>query len=141
MSIPLFGSLKQHFSNFLLWLQQGEKHSWASLFFFFQSNCLEYHPSKFRRFSLKCYSLLPTWVIHTTIKAQFPIKDDYVLKRHYLIVKLSSCWVGCRRMPEESFEGKCLFHLFLKLLVFTLEGRCKCLSFTVWGTLPWRQEF
>lgn len=133
---------QQHSSNFLLWLQQAEKHPQASpLHFPLSQKLLRLSTSKFRRFSLECCFLLPTWITDKTVKAQILIKNDYVLERHDLIVKIWSCWEGCGREPKESFEGKCLFHPVLKLLVFTLEGRCKCFSFTVWGTSPWRQKF
>lgn len=82
--------------------------------------------------------VLPTWVIHTTIKAQLPIKDDYMLKRH-LIVKF---WVAEWLMEGSQWIlwGKMSFHLFQKLFVLTLEGRGKCLNFTVWGTSPWSKN-
>lgn len=98
-------------------------------------------PQETQKISFRVFFLLPTWVSHSTTKAQILIKNDCALKKTLF---------DCKNLKfaERSVEGSQMYPLRANVffiiswncLFFTLEGRCKCFSFAVGGTFPWRQK-
>ena len=88
--------------------------------------------------------ILPTWVIHATIKAQLPTKDDYMLKRWLHAKKTFDCKIlsnselAYGREPMNPLREN-VFSSFPEI-VCSQFGRGKYLDFTVWGTSPWSKN-
>lgn len=121
-----FCSLKQHPSNFLLWLQQGKNiHELPFNVSHFQRNCSEYRPNKFRRFSLKCsYSNMSN---SHNYKNPAPHKRWLCAKRYHLIVKSEVAEWFVEGSQNNPFRGN-VFAMFSWNCLFPLWKEDACVS-------------
>lgn len=98
-------------------------------------------PQETQKISFRVFFLLPTWVSHSTTKAQILIKNDCALKKTLF---------DCKNLKfaERSVEGSQMyplranifFHHFLKLLVFHFGRKMQVFQLCSWRDFPLEAE-